>query len=174
MAGQRIICSQQAKLHQRGHQRDKAGGIAARNSHAVGGAQSIPFAMQLRQAIHPIRCGAVCGRSVQNTHIGAQQGHNLPGCSIRQAQKAQIALVNHGGAGIDVLAVGFGNVQDLKFIPRGQTVRNAQAGGAGRTIYKNFILSHPKQTPIYYSIQPLILLLTSAICFSTLAWVGPP
>ena len=174
MAGQRIICSQQAKLHQRGHQRDKAGGIAARNSHAVGGAQSIPFAMQLRQAIHPIRRGAVCGRSVQNTHIGAQQGHNLPGGSIRQAQKAQIALVNHGGAGIDVLAVGFGNVQDLKFIPRGQTVRNAQAGGAGRTIYKNFILSHPKQTPIYYSIQPLILLLTSAICFSTLAWVGPP
>ena len=174
MAGQRIICSQQAKLHQRGHQRDKAGGIAARNSHAVGGAQSIPFAMQLRQAIHPIRRGAVCGRSVQNTHIGAQQGHNLPGCSIRQAQKAQIALVNHGGAGIDVLAVGFGNVQDLKFIPRGQTVRNAQAGGAGRTIYKNFILSHPKQTPIYYSIQPLILLFTSAICFSTLAWVGPP
>ena len=174
MAGQRIICSQQAKLHQRGHQRDKAGGIATRNSHAVGGVQSIPFAMQLRQAIHPIRRGAVCGGSVQNTHIGAQQGHNLPGCSIRQAQKAQIALVNHGGAGIDVLAVGFGNVQDLKFIPRGQTVRNAQAGGAGRTIYKNFILSHPKQTPIYYSIQPLILLLTSAICFSTLAWVGPP
>ena len=169
MAGQRIICSQQAKLHQRGHQRDKAGGIAARNSHAVGGAQSIPFAMQLRQAIHPIRRGAVCGRSVQNTHIGAQQGHNLPGCSIRQAQKAQIALVNHGGAGVYILAVGFGNVQDLKFISCGQAVRNAQAGCAGRTIHKNFILSHPKQTPIYYSVQQLILLFTSAICFSTLA-----
>ena len=78
---------------------------------------------------------------VQHTDIRPQQRHDLAGGIVRQAEEGEVALIDDRRAGVDILAVSLGNRQDREFRPLGQTVRNAQPGGAGAAIYKNLILS---------------------------------
>ena len=131
-----------AQFHQRGHRSNKAGGVAAGHGYAGGGFQRLAGAVQFRQTIGPAGSRAVCGGGIQHADIGPQQRHDLAGGIVRQAEKGEVALIDDRRAGVYVLAFGLGNMQNRELRPFGQTVRNAQPGGAGAAIYKNLILSH--------------------------------
>ena len=132
----------QAQFYQRGHRGNKAGGMAAGHGHTGSGAQGFAGAVQFRQAVGPAGSRAVGRGGVQHTDIRPQQRHHLAGGIVRQAEEGEVALIDDRRAGVDILAVSLGNRQDREFRPLGQTVRNAQPGGAGAAIYKNLILSH--------------------------------
>ena len=132
----------QAQFYQRGHRGNKAGGVAAGHGYAGGGFQRLAGIVQFRQTIGPAGSRAVCGGGIQHADIGPQQRHHLAGGIVRQAEEREVTLIDHRRAGVYVLAFGLGNRQDREFRPFGQAVRNAQPGGAGAAIYKDFILSH--------------------------------
>ena len=132
----------QAQFYQRGHRGNKASGMAAGHGHTGSGAQGFAGAVQFRQAVGPAGSRAVGRGGVQHTDIRPQQRHDLTRGIVRQAEEGEVALIDDRRAGVDILAVSLRNRQDREFRPLGQTVRNAQPGGAGAAIYKNLILSH--------------------------------
>ena len=130
------------QLHQRGHRRDKPGGVAARHSHAGGGFQRLAGAVELGQAVEPAGGCAVRCAGIENAHILAQQRHDLAGRIVRQAEEREVALIDDRCPGVDILAVCLGDFQNFKFVPFLQPICNAQAGGTGGTIHEDFVLSH--------------------------------
>ena len=104
--------------------------------------QGFAGAVQFRQAVGPAGGRTVGRGGVQHTDIRPQQRHDLAGGIVRQAEERKVALIDDRRAGMDILAVSLGNMQDRKFRPFSQTVRNAQPSGAGTAIHEDFNFSH--------------------------------
>ena len=133
------VGGQKALLHQRGHRHDEPGGVAPRHRHAGGGAQLFPGAVQLRHAVHPAGGGAVGGGGVQHPHMLVDERQDFPCRRVRQAQKRQVAAVDGRRTGGGILAVGLAEGHQRELRPRRQPFPDAQPGGAGGTVNKNFV-----------------------------------
>ena len=101
-------------------------------------------------------------------HVRAQQGHDLFGSGIRQAEEGEVGRVDHLRALVHILAALCGNGKQLDLRALCQTVGNAQAGGAGRAINKNF------HAHAFFSSHASSCAFASAIWLFTLASLGPP
>ena len=163
-----ILCRCKAQLHQRAGNADKAAGIAAGHCHAVRLLDLFLLARQLREAVVPCGIGAEGGGGVQHLHVRAQQGHDLFGSGIRQAEEGEVGRVDHLRALVYILAALCGNGKQLDLRALCQPVGNAQAGGAGRAINKNF------HAHAFFSSHASSCAFASAIWLFTLASLGPP
>ena len=112
--------------------------------------------------------GAEGGGGVQHLHVRAQQGHDLFGCRIRQAEEGEVGGVDDLRPLVHILAPLGGNGQQLDLRACSQPVGNAQAGGAGGAINKNF---HAHALSASHAASCLF---ARAIWFFTLASLGPP
>ena len=126
------------------------------------------LARQLREAVVPCGIGAEGGGGVQHLHVRAQQRHDLFGSGIRQAEEGEVGRVDHLRALVLILAALCGNGKQLNLRALCQTVGNAQTGGAGRTVDKDFY-AHA-----FAASHAPSWALASSICFLTLASLGPP
>ena len=167
-AAEGILCRDKAQLHQRAGNADKAAGIAAGHCHAAGVFDFFLLARQLREAVVPCGIGAEGGGGVQHLHVRAQQRHNLFGCRIRQAEEGEVGGVDDLRTLVHILAALGGNGQQLDLRACNQPVGNAQAGGAGGAINKNF------HAHALFASQAFSCAAASSIWFFTLASLGPP
>ena len=167
-AAEGIIGRCKAQLHQRTGNADKAAGIAAGHCHAAGIFNFFLLARQLREAVVPCGIGAEGGGGVQHLHVRAQQGHDLFGSGIRQAEEGKVRRVDDLRPLVHILAALRRDGQQFDLRALGQTVGDAQTGGAGGTINKNF------HAHALFASQAFSCSLARAIWFSTLASLGPP
>ena len=167
-AAEGIIGRCKAQLHQRAGNADKAAGIAAGHCHAAGIFDFFLLARQLREAVVPCGIGAEGGGGVQHLHVRAQQGHDFFRSCIRQAEEGKVGRIDDLCPLVHILAPFGRDRQQLDLRAGCQTVGNAQAGGAGRAINKYLYLH------AFSSSHASSRAVASAICFSTLAALGPP
>ena len=146
-AAEKSILGHKAKLHNGMHQRDKAGGIAAGHRHAGRGFDLVAVSVQLGQAIGPRRVGAEGSAGVQNFHLRLYQRHHLTAGGIGQAQKGQVAGIDHLGALVHILAALLADAEQLNVRLLGKAVENAQAGGSGAAVNKNLKFAHGAAPP---------------------------
>ena len=137
-AAERIVRRGQSQLDQRPRNADEAAGVAAGHSHPAGVLDLLFLALQLREAIVPCRVGAEGRGGIQHLDVRAEQGHDLSGSRIGQAEEGEVCGVDDAGPLVHVLAALGGDAQKLDLRPGRQTVRDAQTGGAGGTVDKNF------------------------------------
>ena len=167
-AAEGIVLRGQTQLHQRAGDADKAAGIAAGHRHTIGILDLLFLALQLREAVVPGGIGAEGGGGVQHLHVRAQQGHDLFGSGIRQAEEGEVGRVDDLRALVHILAALCGNGKQLDLRALCQPVGNAQAGGAGGAINKNF------HAHALFASQAFSCAAASSIWFFTLTSLGPP
>ena len=133
---ERLVGGQQAGLHQRPHQGDKAGRPAAGVGDPLAGLDPRALALRhLRQAVDPAGRGAVRGRGVDHADaIAFHQAHRLAGRGVGQAEDHRVGVVDQLAPGLRVLAAGLGDGDELQVAAAGQPLPNLQAGGAGLAI----------------------------------------
>ena len=119
------------QLHQGIDAGDEARSVTAGIRHPLGVYDVLPvFGGQLREAIGPVRGGAVGGGGVDHPGAGVlDEGHRLHRSGIRQAEKDQIRSVEQFFPRLRVLPLGLVDAQQLDVLPPAQTVINLQAGG---------------------------------------------
>ena len=167
-AAEGILLCHQPQLHQRAGDADKAAGIAAGHCHAVRVLNFFLLSLQLREAVVPCGIGAEGGGGVQHLHVRAQQGHDFFRSCIRQAEEGKVGRIDDFCPLVHVLAPFGGDGQQLDLRALGQTVGDAQAGGAGRAINKYLYLH------AFSSSHASSRAVASAIWRWTLAALGPP
>ena len=167
-AAEGVALRHQPQLQQRAGNADKAAGIAAGHCHAVRVLDLCLLPFQLRKAVVPRGIGAEGGGGVQHLHVRAQQGQHLFGGRIRQAEEGKVGRIDDLCPLLHILAPIGGDGQQLDLRAGCQTVGNAQAGGTGRAINKYLYLH------AFSSSHASSRAVASAICFSTLAALGPP
>ena len=167
-AAEGVALRHQPQLHQRAGNADKATGIATGHRHTVRVLNFFLLSLQLREAVVPCGIGAEGGGGVQHLHVRAQQGHDLFGSGIRQAEEGEVGRVDDLRPLVHILAALCGNGKQLDLRALCQTVGNAQTGGAGRAINKNF------HAHAFFSSHASSCAFASAIWFFTLASLGPP
>ena len=146
-AAERVIRRGKAQLHEWTGDADEAAGVAAGDGHTAGVFDLFFLALQLRETVIPRGVGAESRGGIQNLHVRAEQGHDLFGSRIGQAEESEVGGVDDLCPLVHVLAALGGDAQQLNVGPLGQTVGDAQAGGAGRAVDENlhahaFFASH--------------------------------
>ena len=167
-AAERIVRRGQPQLHQRPRDADKAAGIAAGDRHTIRIFDFLFLALQLREAVVPGRVGAEGRGGIQHLDVRAEQRHDLFGGRIGQAEEGKVGRIDDLRPLVHILAALSRDAQQLDVRPGGQTVGNAQTGGAGRTVDKDFY-AHA-----FAASHAPSWALASSICFLTLASLGPP
>ena len=137
-AAERIVRRGQPQLHQRPRDADKAAGIAAGHRHAAGIFDLLLLALQLRETVVPRCIGAEGRGGVQHLDVGAEKRHDLFGRRIRQAEEGEVGGVDDLRPLVHILASLRRDAQQLNVRPGGQTVGDAQARRARRTVDKDF------------------------------------
>jgi hypothetical protein len=101
---------QKTGAYQRAHQRQKAGGPAARIAHPLGRCDAvIAIGFQFGEAVGPTRRHAMGAGGVDHPHIGiVDQRHGLLRRLVRQAQDHHIGVVERGFARRRILAIRLG------------------------------------------------------------------
>ena len=167
-AAEGIVRRGQPQLHQRPHDADKPAGIAAGHCHAAGIFDLLLLALQLREAVVPCGIGAEGGGGVQHLHVRAQQGHDLFGCRIRQAEEGEVSRIDDLCPLVHVLAALLGDGEQFNFRPGSQTVGNAQTRGACGAVDKD-LYAHA-----LFASHAASWSMASRIWLLTLASLGPP
>ena len=167
-AAEGVALRHQPQLHQRAGNADKAAGIAAGHRHTIGILDLFLLTLQLREAVVPGGIGAEGGGGVQHLHVRAQQGHDFFRSRIRQAEEGKVGRIDDLCPLVHILAPFGRDGQQLDLRAGCKTVGDAQAGGAGRAINKYLYLH------AFSSSHASSRAAASAICFSTLAALGPP
>ena len=136
-AAVKITCSGKAQLHQRPHDADKPAGIAAGHRHAAGVFDLFFLAPEFREAVDPVGIRAESRGGIQHLDIRAEQGHDLFGSRIRQAEEGEVSRIDDLCPLVHVLAALLGDGEQFNFGPGGQTVGNAQTRGACGAVDKD-------------------------------------
>jgi hypothetical protein len=134
--GEGPVRRRQPGLDERPHQGDEAGRPAARIGDPARDPDHLALAAgHFREAIGPVRRGAVGGGGVDDAHAGAfDQGHGLARRLVRQAEDHRVGGVEQLAARLDVLAALGGDGHDLQVAPAGQPLADLDAGGPGLAI----------------------------------------
>jgi len=140
MAGRRIVGRNEASFNERMHDQVKAAGVAARHGDFLRVLHFFALrCREFRQAVNPVRIGAVCGAGIQNARalIGwIKQRDRFLGCRIGQAQKYHVGRVDELGLDLGVLALGFGDGEDFDFAAALQALVDLQTRGAVAAVDK--------------------------------------
>ena len=167
-AAERIVRRSLPQLHQRPHDADKPAGIAAGHRHAAGIFDFFLLAPEFREAVDPVGIRAESRRSIQHLDIRTEQGHDLSGGGIRQAEEGEVSRIDDLCPLVHVLAALLGDGEQFNFRPGRQTVGNAQARGACGAVDKD-LYAHA-----LFASHAASWSMASRIWLLTLASLGPP
>ena len=113
--------------------------MAARHGDALGVAQALALALvQLGQAVDPVVIRTERGAGVDDAGVRVvDQRDGLARGNVRQAQECDIGGIQEFGALGRILALVFGDAQELDIVALRQIVEQAKAGGAFLTVDEN-------------------------------------